>query len=52
VPDEATRQRVTARLRALTAAWGEQFGSAHSDLTAADAEKMFVILDGELGAAD
>ena len=50
-PDEATRQRVTARLRALTAAWGEQFGSAHSDLTAADAEKLFVILDSELGSA-
>ncbi|MEV5955787.1 SDR family NAD(P)-dependent oxidoreductase [Streptomyces sp. NPDC051987] len=52
LPDEATRQRVTARLRALTASWGERSGPAHDDLTAADAKELFAILDGELGSTD
>jgi len=52
-PDGAARHRVAARLRALAANWGEQFGpeveeSERGDITTATAEDLFDILDGEL----
>ncbi|QUQ65431.1 type I polyketide synthase [Kutzneria sp. CA-103260] len=53
LPDDAARQRIAARLRALAANWGEQFGPANGksergDIAAATAEDLFDILDSEL----
>jgi acyl carrier protein len=51
--DEATRQRVAARLRTLAAAWSQRPGPAdeetgQTDLAAATADDLFDILDSEL----
>nr|BCB14663.1 type I polyketide synthase [Streptomyces spiroverticillatus] len=56
VPDEAEHSRVAARLRALTARWGEVHTPGGTDeeaggsLAAASADELFDILDKELDA--
>ncbi|MFE6488271.1 phosphopantetheine-binding protein [Streptomyces sp. NPDC057757] len=52
-PDEAEHARVTARLRAITAAWvasaqPDADTAAGLNLAAVSAQEMFAILDGEL----
>ncbi|MFH8468079.1 type I polyketide synthase [Streptomyces sp. NPDC017991] len=52
-PDEAERARVTARLRAITAAWAvssrpDDDTAAGTSLATVSAKEMFDILDGEL----
>jgi len=50
VPDEAARQRIATRLRALVSNWAgpAEAATGRKELTAASAEDLFEILDGEL----